>query len=557
MIKSAAIDYSPRAYNPTDRRIFGLQSANQGLLIALARDSNLACLPCYAKHENDFKDYCELFGKFVRDKKTTWFIRNHEADRLAPVGLLHRYDPLIGDHLWRRQLLDPTAYSVCGISHSIASRQLMEGIGHLLIAPSTEWDALVLTSEAVRQAVENIWSNWQDYFRERFKVVINPRINTTVIPLGVDCDFFDIGDGKNSVRQRGRHELNISDKEIVILYFGRFSSQSKAHPIPMYMAVEQAARSVSESVCFIMAGWFEDERQKNEFRLAVSSFCPSVKVCMLDGRVPKNRKNIWHMADVFVSLSDSIQETFGLTPLEAMAAGLPVIVSDWNGYRETIRDGIDGYKIPTSIPSGDIDRKVVEQYFVDGDFRSYYSNIAMMTAVDLPACVSALVELIRDPERRRWMGQNGRTHVRTSYAWSVIIRQYEKLWEELAEIREKAKESGYQRPRLSSHPICADPLRLFGHYASSRVGNESVFTVADENSLAVFDRLAELSMNRSGSDLRLDHEATRRLIQLAADKDTLSIGDITEAFAERFNRQEILATASYLKKFGIFRSPPK
>ena len=47
---------------------------------------------------------------------------------------------------------------------------------------------------------------------------------------------------------------------------------------------------------------------------------------------------LWAAADVFLSLVDNIQETFGITPLEAMAAGLPVVASDWDGYRYTMRD---------------------------------------------------------------------------------------------------------------------------------------------------------------------------------------------------------------------------
>ncbi len=42
---------------------------------------------------------------------------------------------------------------------------------------------------------------------------------------------------------------------------------------------------------------------------------------------------IWQAADIFTSLSDNIQETFGLTPIEAMAAGLPSVVTDWDGYQ--------------------------------------------------------------------------------------------------------------------------------------------------------------------------------------------------------------------------------
>ena len=32
---------------------------------------------------------------------------------------------------------------------------------------------------------------------------------------------------------------------------------------------------------------------------------------------------------------------------EGMASGLPVIVSDWNGYKSTVRNNVDGFKIPT------------------------------------------------------------------------------------------------------------------------------------------------------------------------------------------------------------------
>ena len=53
-------------------------------------------------------------------------------------------------------------------------------------------------------------------------------------------------------------------------------------------------------------------------------------------------------ADVAVSLVDNAQETFGLAVAEAMAAGLPLVVSDWSGYRDLVRDGIDGYLIPSA-----------------------------------------------------------------------------------------------------------------------------------------------------------------------------------------------------------------
>ena len=48
-----------------------------------------------------------------------------------------------------------------------------------------------------------------------------------------------------------------------------------------------------------------------------------------------------------MSLVDNTQETFGLAVAEAMAAGLPVVASNWNGYRDLVRHGVDGYLVPS------------------------------------------------------------------------------------------------------------------------------------------------------------------------------------------------------------------
>ena len=72
-----------------------------------------------------------------------------------------------------------------------------------------------------------------------------------------------------------------------------------------------------------------------------------MKAIFVEGRNATARDQAWAAADIFVSLSDNIQETFGLTPIEAMAAGLPVVVTDWNGYQATrFAHGVDGYPRP-------------------------------------------------------------------------------------------------------------------------------------------------------------------------------------------------------------------
>ncbi|MDR1624467.1 MAG: glycosyltransferase family 4 protein [Tannerellaceae bacterium] len=55
----------------------------------------------------------------------------------------------------------------------------------------------------------------------------------------------------------------------------------------------------------------------------------------------------YNKASVVLNLSDknSCIETFGLTALEAMSAGLPVIVPTVGGIAEIVEDGVNGYKI--------------------------------------------------------------------------------------------------------------------------------------------------------------------------------------------------------------------
>ena len=70
---------------------------------------------------------------------------------------------------------------------------------------------------------------------------------------------------------------------------------------------------------------------------AAAALCPTVEVRLLEGHDLNLGALARSASDAFISLVDCLQETFGLTPVEAMAARLPVVASDWNGYRDKRR----------------------------------------------------------------------------------------------------------------------------------------------------------------------------------------------------------------------------
>jgi len=60
-----------------------------------------------------------------------------------------------------------------------------------------------------------------------------------------------------------------------------------------------------------------------------------------------------HRADVFVH--PSYEDGFGYAPMEALACGVPVIVTEDTGMKEYVQNGVDGYVVPTGSVDAIVD----------------------------------------------------------------------------------------------------------------------------------------------------------------------------------------------------------
>ncbi|PUE35637.1 glycosyltransferase family 4 protein [Limnohabitans sp. Jir72] len=448
-------------------KLMGRQSAGHGFLRACLNHSSLReritlltpgtqardavrkvvqqCLPSQAKEL--------ILPELNLHRPATW----------SALDVVHMPAPMSSRQLAQRGVHRLNGLSLSGVTHTISSAQIVQQLSAYVREPTRRSDALICTSQSVHKAVERIWQVEQAVLQRRFGPFRQaPALpDLPVIPLGIHTGDFAF---TPMDRLAARTTLGFSPDEQVVLFVGRLSFHAKANPLALYRAAAQASGQTGQKVRILECGWFANEPTEHAFDEAAHQF--GITVQRVDGRNAALVQRCFAAADVFCSLSDNIQETFGLTPLEAMAAGLPCILSDWNGYRETALHGEHGFLIPTQMPSR-VGLDGLEHRYADDalSYDHYIGHVHALTSVDIEAAAQALTLLLTQPPLRQRMGQAGREHARQHFDWHHIIGRYDELWRE-QKARQQA-DSGPRLPRIQSARL--SPADLFGHYPSKKL----------------------------------------------------------------------------------------
>ena len=350
----------------------------------------------------------------------------------------------------------------------------MDAITHILAAPVMPWDALICTSRVAKQSVSVLFELQAQYFAWRFGVKSFTVPQLPIIPLGVHAQDFEFSlDDK----QTARSSLALAADEVAVLFAGRLSFHAKAHPYPMLIALQTAAERTGQKVQLLLCGQFPNDAVKEAFLSGAAHYAPSIRTQWVDGKSFDAYRNAWAASDLFVSLSDNLQETFGITPLEAMASGLPVLVSDWDGYKDTVVDGETGYRIPTWMPPPDLGTALAAAFEAGTINYDRYIGLACLdVSLDHQQLVDRLAGLLSSPSKRAEMGAAGRRRVKTFYDWQVVMQQHLMLWKSLEEQRQKAilDPSPALRQAPTSDPARQDPYRVFAGFPTQVIRGETI-----------------------------------------------------------------------------------
>ena len=464
-------------------------------------------------------------------------------------GALLRGQPYLDELAWvRRRSGGDRNYSLIGLIHTLAPPTIRELISKTLISPVQPWDALICTSPSVRDAVAQMFDDYGDFLGERMYGVRPPQPQLPVVPLGVDGEAFAARADRPEVRARLRGELGLSDDDALVLWVGRLSYYEKAFPQPMFKAVQQAARQAGKKAAFVMAGWFPADSDRALYEQAAAAHAPDVDVRLMNGNDAALVADLWAASDIFLSLVDNIQETFGLTPLEAMAAGRPVVASDWDGYRFTVRDGIEGFLVPTLIgPAGRQGRPIALQHILGAQaYQAYAGVVAQHTAVHVGRAADALARLMADPALRRQMGEAGRARIRETFDWKVVARQMNALVDELGQRRAAAASP---RTRHVEDPVKGDPFRDFAGFATHALSLDSRLAAAPGASVEAVRAAASINLDVAFPGWRADLAECARAFELIAGGPATTVRHVLLAFPTE-RRRPVELGRRWLAKHG-------
>jgi D-inositol-3-phosphate glycosyltransferase len=116
--------------------------------------------------------------------------------------------------------------------------------------------------------------------------------------------------------------------------------------------VIRAMRHVPDAECVVVGGPPPGELAREPYARHLTDLATSLGVgdrIRLAGAVPAAEMASWYRsADVVVAAP--WYEPFGLTPLEAMACGVPVIATAVGGLTDTVVDGLTGDLVPPRDP---------------------------------------------------------------------------------------------------------------------------------------------------------------------------------------------------------------
>ena len=407
-------------------------------------------------HQKAFEKAHEaLFKEIEMGSRVKLFCRSQlpEAVSTHDYTVFHQTDHIVHFNAtchFRNQM---GSFPVTSFIHSISYPSMMVHLQEMALGGVSSQDAIICSSDAGRQVLRK----WFEQIYQTRNLVV-PSVQMEVIPFGFDAREFE---GIN--RGMARSQTGLPQHHRIGLCFGRFSEYDKMDLFPLLQAFSMIYRKGAPWQ-LILAGAAHHPEYVSMVRLWAKALGLEEAVIIKTDLSDTDKAALFKSADFFISPSDNLQETFGLTLVEAMAAGLPLVVSDFSGYREIASPDV-ALMIPTWW--SDLDLFSTMAFGSLSDEASLHRTMAQSVCVDIEALARSMLEFFSHPERCARMGASAQRRFEEKYAYPKIINRLEDFWFRLKhDFSPRAIVRGTQ-------PLFPDYFGAFSHYFTEHIGPDT------------------------------------------------------------------------------------
>ncbi len=472
------------------------------------------------------------------------------ADKLPQVDILHSVKEDAVTLIKLRESAErpiPLSLTV----HSLSEQHLLTDMFYLmLLLPFQPYDAILCSSLTAKETIENILNRLEEILARRLEQLVDrhiPRhfseIRLVHVPLGVDLSFFYPRD-----KEKARKNLQLPQEAVIFLWFGRFSDVFKADLQSLLMIFRRLLTTHPEKVLYlILAGSEEaDAPYSQKLKLFCQNLGIEKQTRFLYNHQINNRAELYSACDVFVSPADNLQETFGLTPIEAMACGVPQLVSDWDGYRDTVVNAKTGFRIKTVWSDCFQDIASLDCFPSDRHLRRMlYGYLNTRSVVVDPDDFYHKMEILAtQPELRSKMRQDSIQRARSCYGMDNTIRATEEVWKESMQIAASLEKRNYNGivPMID---YCHD----FSTYPTEFIKDTEEFEITEAGKTFC---MAHLQTYKEFENFVHESALPQKIAEVLKKRVHMSIEELSQVFSE-YTLPQIRRSTMYLYKYGIIR----
>jgi len=243
---------------------------------------------------------------------------------------------------------------------------------------------------------------------------VAPGVKGAYLPHSVDSSIFKILEQEEIEEIRKEHFPEDEENKKYLCFWNSRNARRKQSGCLIFWFKEFLDKVGHDNARLVMHTDIRDPNGQDLMAIVENLGLTDGQVLFSQKKLPPEAMSVmYNMADCTISISDA--EGFGLSTLESLSCGTPIIVNMTGGLQEQVTDGEEWFGIGIEPTSKSIIGSLDVPYIYEDRMSKEDFLDAMMKMYNM------------SDEERKSLGQRGRAHVEKNYNFE----DYGKKWDEL------------------------------------------------------------------------------------------------------------------------------